>query len=132
MLDERFVGCHDSKFVRAISWVICHGHHKILQCIIDQIIKEKGDVSDLFQTSYNKTRQSSDIGTRMEENALHSEPVTLEQWRLLCLGCYSGDLNKVQILLYMSVKTLLKIQLTIKIRYIGKMNHLLSRVNMGI
>lgn len=44
----------DISSVRPISWVIYHGHDQILKCIIDQIMKEKGNVCELFQNSYNK------------------------------------------------------------------------------
>lgn len=91
--------------VRAISWVVYFGHHKILQNIVDRIIQEKGNVNDLFQTSYNKRyTDSGQIGivTNVEgatEVVGAVESVTVEQSRLLCLGCASGDLNTVKVLL---------------------------------
>lgn len=92
-----------TKCQRGISWVVYFGHHQILQWIIDKIQNEKGTVDALFQNSYNApVRPSSDIdqsGTSITEMRGALELVTLEQCRLLCLGCYSGDLTTVQILL---------------------------------
>lgn len=107
------------KSVRAISWVIYHGHHQILQHLIDQILKKNEIIDDLFQNSYNKdvkgsdkdrvvydtvddirgsvmTASDSDIESDID---LYSEKVTVEQFRLLCLGCLSADQTTVQILL---------------------------------
>lgn len=127
----------DISSVRPISWVIYHGHDQILQCIIDQIMKEKGNVFELFQNSYNKCprrisntnqndknletgRSLNDCMTTKTDNesnlvmknqiatfdsgkelniGVYDEEVTYEQWRLLCLSCYSGDLTIIQILL---------------------------------
>lgn len=44
----------DISSVRPISWVIYYGHDQILQCIIDQIMKEKDNICELFENSYNK------------------------------------------------------------------------------
>ncbi|XP_065924185.1 uncharacterized protein [Magallana gigas] len=73
---------------RAISWVIYHGHNQILQYIIDQILTENGNVNDLFKHSYNKD---------------------VEQFRLLCLGCYSADNTTVKILLkHIDIENIIK------------------------
>lgn len=184
LINERFSKYYETS-IRAISWVIYRGHHQLLQYITDRIIKEKNNLSDLFQNSYNTCDQfypdktqnptfnESDIqeadwvsgeeddsesiykwcmlrlcccaksNTNMnnpsnfitpsimeivedilsniresEENSygqydnmaacnadfepdidIYCEPVIVEQNRLLCLGCYSGDLNTVSILL---------------------------------
>lgn len=142
--------------VRAISWVIYHGHHPILKFIIDQIKKNTGSIDDLFETN-EKSESESDTEDEMgahfdsgydnevtadDRNAQRmsmilcnlfrccgyryaqreitidacplpiidktnesgtitafSETVIEEQFRLLCLGCYSGDLKTVQLLL---------------------------------
>lgn len=178
--------------VKAISFVIYYGHHQILQCIIDRVIREKGNLDDLFENKYKKSKwlsnldldsdvdasadsnlemddndedcedpdsntdvtdsdcdeldsdkeidlycrvriyDDSDFDPGLDEAAIpledsHSEmenidgdvedpdsqtdsdsdtdsetawePVSIEQIRLLCLGCHSGDLTTVQILL---------------------------------
>lgn len=181
--------------VKAISFVIYYGHHQILQCIIDRVIREKGNLDDLFENKYKKSKwlpnldldsdvdASADSNLEMDDNDEDCEdpdsntdvtdkdcdapdsdvdsddyypktvverynesdfdldadasaklvadsnskmenidgdvedpdsqtdsdsdtdsetawePVSIEQIRLLCLGCHSGDLTTVQILL---------------------------------
>lgn len=105
--------------VRAISWVVYYGHHQILQYLIDQIMKHKETVDDLFRNMYNKTsgmppmsikgsleleRGSENFLMMMnfslaEINFAYLEPVIDEQYRLFCLSCYSGDLNTVKMLM---------------------------------
>ncbi|XP_065923472.1 uncharacterized protein [Magallana gigas] len=106
---------------RAISWVIYRSHNQILQYIIDRILTENGNVNDLFQNSYNKDgkeRMSYDI-VDVERGAVMTardsdiesdiEKVTVEQFRLLCLGCYSADNTTVKILLkHMDIKNIIK------------------------
>lgn len=124
LLNERTTRSNYKNNVRAISWVIYHGHYQILKFIIENIMKEKGEITDLFQNSFNKKRRrhsvsecdtdksavsddasvlnrKSEIPFRKIRGAsdIRNEPVTEEQCRLLCLGCYSGDLNTVQLLL---------------------------------
>lgn len=128
---------NDVSSVKAISFVIYYGHHQILQCIIDRVNREKGNLDDLFKNEYTKSSvlcyldsdsdvdASADNNLEMRDNdedckdpgintkvtdrdcdtdsdsetAMHWEPVAIEQIRLLCLGCHSGDLTTVQILL---------------------------------
>lgn len=154
--------------VKAISFVIYYGHHQILECIIDRVIREKGSLHDLFENKYTKSSRlhylivpdsdinepdrdvdgddyypktvvdrgnksdfdsdanaSADSNSEMDDNdedcedpdsntdltdsdcdtdsdsetAIYLKPVSIEQIRLLCLGCHSGDLTTVQILL---------------------------------
>lgn len=118
--------------VKAISFVIYYGHNQILQCIIDRIIREKGNLDDLFENEYTKSSclsyfdvdASADSNLEMNDNedcedpdsnkhatnrdcdtdsdsetSMNWKPVSIEQIRLLCLGCHSGDLTTVQILL---------------------------------
>nr|XP_034320275.1 uncharacterized protein LOC105346459 isoform X9 [Crassostrea gigas]XP_034320276.1 uncharacterized protein LOC105346459 isoform X9 [Crassostrea gigas]XP_034320277.1 uncharacterized protein LOC105346459 isoform X9 [Crassostrea gigas] len=61
--------------VRAIDWVIFYGHNQILHIIIDQIIKNKNTVNDLFQTPFNvrsedvcTTEQGTDCNKRNESD----------------------------------------------------------------
>lgn len=83
--------------VRAISWVVYYGHDQILQCIIDKMMKKKRDslFSDIFKRTEKRhsDRKLNDTVTRDLDKA------TIEQYRLLCLACYSGDLNTVKMLL---------------------------------
>lgn len=85
-------------------------------------MKEKGLITDLFQNSFHEKRRRHSVSegdtdkSAVSDDAsvlnrksvipirkirrtsdIKSEPVTIEQCRLLCLGCYSGDLNTVQI-----------------------------------
>lgn len=123
LLNERTTRTSYRNSIRAISWVIYHGHQKILQILIDKILKEKRQINDLFQNSYNETQRRFSVSEGDTEKGLafndanasyryseistcmmpafdaRNEPVTEEQCRLLCLGCYSGDLNTVQLLL---------------------------------
>lgn len=87
--------------VRAITWIIYYGHHKILQYIIDQCLKEEEEVDELYPPcnryvfrNYEMMKQSDKINQLETRN-----PDTTEQFILLCLGCFSGCLNIVQILL---------------------------------
>lgn len=152
LINKRFKIYHETS-LRAISWVIYHGHHLLLQHITDRTIQEYSNANALFLNSYNKDDISNEIESLVddvipskentnivsnnflstcrgesvanysktedsENNACsrnvsttagntyieseirtYSEPVIVEQNRLLCLGCYSGDLNTVSILL---------------------------------
>lgn len=155
------VSCFYMYSVRAISWVVCVGHHETLQYMIDQTKKEKGRIDILFQSSYfkgdrnysnfkqvdtdtelkyavdkiklgkshlvgdyriqareqhcesdddtdsdwaNDTENESDTDiknnkVKYRKSKSDYEPLIAEQRRLLCLGCFSGDLKTVQILL---------------------------------
>lgn len=79
---------HDQYSAKAVSWVIYFGHFEILNSLLNRIIEEKGQVDDLFQTSYKHgPRLSSDINT---------EVMTLEQRRMLsfrCCPCLDSSIN---------------------------------------
>lgn len=99
---------NDVSNVKAISFVIYYGHHQILQCIIDRVNREKGNLDDLFENEYTKRSRlcyldsNSDVNASADsdsETVMHWKPVSIEQIRLLCLGCHSGDPTTVQILL---------------------------------
>lgn len=113
--------------LKGIQWVIIFGHYKILQYILDQMIQTNGNIIDLFLSRYNEDHQSYSFinQTNIDNNVnsscsdqdddeasfidsdsnsdiicdTYDEPFFVEQCRLLCLGCYSGDLDTVQILL---------------------------------
>lgn len=155
------ISCFYMYSVRAISWVVCVGHHETLQYVIDRTKKETGNIDILFQSSYNKGDRNysnikeidtdtelavdkikqgksylvGDYRIQMQAREQHCEsdddtdsdwandtenesdtdiknnqvkyrksksdyePLIAEQRRLLCLGCFSGDLKTVQILL---------------------------------
>lgn len=167
LISKKYVFC-----IKAISWVIYHGYHQILQYIIDRVIREKGNLDDLFENKYTKSSRLysliepdsgvdapdtdvdsddyypktvverdnesdfdldadasaklvADSNSEMEnidgdgedpdshtdvtdsdsdtesdsEIDIYWKPVSIEQIRMLCLGCHSGDLTTVQILL---------------------------------
>lgn len=107
---------------RVICLVIYFGHHLILQSIIDQIKKKSKNIHTIFQVSYNATPCST-INTKKRKSGNETEKsktrklgltddpdyievqerrrerFLVEQYRLLCIGCYSGDPNTVKILL---------------------------------
>lgn len=61
-------------------------------------------VSDLKSNRDDEADIDADSGPDSDKHGVTSvdicnDPVIIEQCRLLCLGCYSGDLNTVQILL---------------------------------
>lgn len=119
--------------VKGISFVIYYGHHQILQCIIDRVIEEKGNLDDLFKNEDiergwlpnldfdSDVHASTDSNLEMDDNedpdsntditerdcetnsnsetSFYLKQVSMEQIRLVCLGCHSGDLTTVQILL---------------------------------
>lgn len=89
---------------RAICFVIYFGHHLILQSILDQIIRKARDVHNNVQDK-NKPMTSDrnreiDINIDNFDYNLTGIIRSLEeQYFLLCIGCYSGELNTVRILL---------------------------------
>lgn len=121
LLGEKTTKRHYEDSVRAISWVIYHGHHQILQCIIDRMLEEEKNVDDLFINFEDNRRKTNNAqvcaGQRAQKGPDYytigpsflkdygtiirkcNKPVTEEQFRLLCLSCYSGNLNTVRIIL---------------------------------
>lgn len=96
--------------VRAISWLIYYGHAQILQCIIDKIMLTDTNVHSLFRDSFKtySDQNMTSIFTKFYradkkyESTLTTRDLCIylsEKYRLLCLGCYSGDLNTVRVLL---------------------------------
>lgn len=97
----QLMDAHSGGIFRAISWVISFGHHQILKFITDQILIHTENIYDLFGISFKKDHQNySDV---KQDNTFNEKQtfvdITMEQCQLLCLGCCSGDLNTVQILL---------------------------------
>lgn len=94
-LHLQLMDAHSGGIFRAISWAISFGHHHVLQFITDQILIHTGNITDLFEISYKKDqRRFSDVKQKEKQTSM-----IMEQCQLLCLGCCSGDLNTVQILL---------------------------------
>lgn len=85
------------KTIRAISWVVYYGHDQILLCIIDKIMKKKRN--SLFRDIYNKPEKRHSDRKLKDTVTRDLDKATLEQYRLLCLACHSGDLNTVKMLL---------------------------------
>lgn len=100
-LHLQLMDAHSGGIFRAISWAISFGHHHVLQFITTQILIRTGNINDLFEISNKKDhRRFSDVkqGNTVKEKQT-SVDMIMEQCQLLCLGCCSGDLNTVQILL---------------------------------
>lgn len=96
-LHLQLMDAHSGGIFRAISWAISFGHHHVLQFITDQILIHTGNITDLFEISYKKDgRRFSDVKQKEKQTSVD---MIMEQCQLLCLGCCSGDLNTVQILL---------------------------------
>ncbi|XP_062568353.1 uncharacterized protein LOC134230535 [Saccostrea cucullata] len=74
--------------VRVISWVIYYKHNQILQFILEQTDLNKETQSELFTNSLNP-----DLSLITEEGENNKNT---EQYRLLVLSCYSGDLEIVR------------------------------------
>lgn len=83
--------------IRAISWVVYYGHDQILQCIIDKIMKTKR--ISLFRDIFEKPEKRHTDKKMKDTVTRDLDKATIEQYRLLCLACHSGDLNTVSILL---------------------------------
>lgn len=74
---------------------------------IGETLKIKNNVGEGHKTENYKDRYTvagANNGTNVDMHRgtsvdTYYEPVIIEQCRLLCLGCYSGDLNTVHILL---------------------------------
>ncbi|XP_056001360.1 uncharacterized protein LOC125655641 [Ostrea edulis] len=94
LVDER-PKRHDKGFtynVRVISWVIYYGHHRILKYIIQRTDRPDA-ISELFE-----------ISRKVFGN--HTEKRLEEQYRLLVLSCYSGDVDTVRVLLPLCQETI--------------------------
>lgn len=85
--------------VRTIKWVIYYGHYHILRCIIDMILKHNGNTDDLFLNVIKTRRYHSAIETRKSKKRSYIKDKINKGEYLLCLGCFSGDPDTVQILL---------------------------------
>lgn len=87
---------------KGIYLVIVYGLHQILQALIDQIIKINRNPHDMFQFNYDTTAPRSahtSASADVMETSMIRRKRLVEHCRLLCIGCFSGDLNTVKILL---------------------------------
>lgn len=93
--------------VNAISWVIYHGHHQILQYITEQLVKENGKIDILFQNPFFKGQRPSTMDSydsdddygMTNESVIDYDTSDNDKNRLLCLGCFSGDTDTLKVLL---------------------------------
>lgn len=91
---------------RVICLVIYFGHNLILQSIFDKIIKKSRNIHENVQM-LNKTKNYDSNIESIDYNITGTVGSFLEQHCLLCIGCYSGDLNTIRILLkYIDKKAL--------------------------
>ena len=74
---------------RAINWIVSYGHIQLLQYLFDQVTKHKEPIRRVLAWEVQKRSGNSYI----------SYLTNSEQMRLLILGCYSGDLEVVKLLL---------------------------------
>lgn len=70
MLKNTRFKIYNETSLRAISWVIYHGHHQILHYITDRTIQENSNTNALFQNSYNK----DDIRNKIESQVYNAIP----------------------------------------------------------
>lgn len=85
---------------KGIYLVILFGLHQILQTLIDQIIKKTKNPHTMFQFDYDTTvLRPADTNANVNETTVIRSKRLAEHCRLLCIGCFSGDLTTVQILL---------------------------------
>ncbi|XP_048755415.2 uncharacterized protein LOC125666252 [Ostrea edulis] len=90
--------------IRVISWVIYYRHPRILQYLI-QRTGEHNEINELFGITGNTPNRSKSISHmcnnrgQKETKSLQEREVFREQFRLLLLSCYSGDVQTVKIIL---------------------------------
>lgn len=85
---------------KGIYLVILFGLHQILQTLIDQIIKKTKNPRTMFQFDYDTTvLRPADTNANVNETTVIRSKRLAEHCRILCIGCFSGDLTTVQILL---------------------------------
>lgn len=139
---------------RVICLVIYFGHHLILQSLIHNIYKKAKNINDLFLVSYNaatcSTNDSKESGNKTEVRTIRTFGLTdgsdgdtenikeyrteirrtrflEEQFRLLCIGCYSGDLKTIQILLTHMENCVINLQENEEVHLFWEDFHLKSR-----
>ncbi|XP_062574496.1 uncharacterized protein LOC134236343 [Saccostrea cucullata] len=130
LVNERWTPLKGSTYsVRVISWVVYYGHNKILQHILEQTDRQNETHSQMFDSSIYPVRSfvTEESEKNIPANDRKDNPCILntsthsgneelvinqsisEQHRLLVLGCYSGDLETVRILIkYVSKSTINK------------------------
>jgi hypothetical protein len=84
--------------VRAISWVICYGHHHVLRYIIKQT-ERHGEQSELFRIEEDSKPGMLEKVKSMIYHSERKEEASIEQLRLLLLSFYSGDEETVKAIL---------------------------------
>ncbi|XP_062571607.1 uncharacterized protein LOC134233609 [Saccostrea cucullata] len=121
LLNKKLIGYKIVNSVRGISWVILYGHYQILRYIVEETEKHRKTETELFQEfaeeyNFSKPKETGtndettfdlSFSTKEDETIEKSErednqnkfSIVCERTRLLILGCYSGDLETVKILL---------------------------------
>nr|XP_022305978.1 uncharacterized protein LOC111112629 isoform X7 [Crassostrea virginica] len=77
----------DLRGIKSVNWVVSYGHSQILQFLFDQVTKHKESIRRVLGWEVQEGSENSYISDREE------------QIRLLILGCYSGDVEVVKLLL---------------------------------
>lgn len=128
-------------YKRAINWVIFFGHNQILQFIVDEMLKYKGNIGDLFETPFHRdiffnsemsrvVNTLTKMGTESYDMIGKSdadlkkdyqisvesctESVPEEHLHLILLGCHSNDVITLQILLSLVDKNVLNVNIDLK------------------
>jgi ribosomal 50S subunit-recycling heat shock protein len=100
--DDKGRWCGYTYNVRVISWLIYYGHHQIIHYIL-QLVQQHNDMSELFRVAGDAQNSSElRIVKRMKDmisDRFRSRQRRVEEYRLLLLGCYSGDVQTVRVLL---------------------------------
>lgn len=119
LIHERY----DTECMRAIKWVVFYGHHKILQCIIDEMRAHKENLDNLFLSPNDESNRDSSGVTIKSESQLqyYNQVLNDEKNRLLILGCCSDDPNTVQILMKYVDEEVREIHPLVIACYYGKM-----------
>ncbi|XP_056001786.1 uncharacterized protein LOC125653762 [Ostrea edulis] len=96
--DKGEILCFEHTYnVRVVSWVIYYGHHQIIEYIVQQT-EQHNEIYELFGITGNSPHQSkSRVDTCNKQESEINKLV--EEFRLLLLSCYSGDVQTVRLLL---------------------------------
>lgn len=87
---------------KGIYLVVLFGLHQILQTLIDQIITKTRNPHCMFHFNYDTTAPRpayTSASASVKETKVIRRQRLVEHCRLLCIGCFSGDLITVQTLL---------------------------------
>jgi ankyrin repeat protein len=93
--------------IRVISWVIYYGHHRIIDYLVQQT-DQHNETSELFGMPEDTPSQfqCQNYKKKLISNYRSKREKNIEKFRLLVLGCYSGDLQTVRTLLPVCKETI--------------------------